>query len=176
MANNTSKGRVVLITAGLLIAAGALFLLARGFRGAAAAGQATPAPEETAAGPADGGKAGDKAPPEWQSFLRPDERKTPPRPVLRVAQGLPDPFDRLPGAGSGGGRRESPQPPLRLEGISIGAQPVALLSGRAVRVGDTVSGYRVARIDRSAVTLAGPQGARHELSLREDRPESGGGR
>lgn len=162
-----SKGRILLVAAGLLITAGSFFVILRGFGGAAAATDA----------PVVGGKAEgeDKAPPRWQSFLRPGERETPPRPVLRVAQGLPSPFDRFPSARvgeGGGGGGVKPQPPaFRLEGISVGAQTVALLSGRAVRVGDTVSGYRVERIGRSAVTLAGPQGGRFDLSLRE---ESGG--
>ncbi len=172
-----STGRIVLIAAGLLIAAGALFLVVRGFSGAAAGAAAAP-PDETAAGATGGGKAGDKEPPAWQSFIQPDERDTPPRPVVRFAQGLSSPFDRLPdrlpAAKSGGGRRQDPG--LRLEGISVGAQAVALLSGRAVRVGDTVSGFRVVRIGRSAVTLAGPQGTRHELALREDQAAGGGGR
>ena len=172
-----STGRIISIAAGLLIAAGALFLVVRGFRGAPA-GAATTAPEEAAAGAPGGGEAGDEAPPGWQSFIRPDERDTPPRPVVRFAQGLPSPFDRLPDGASGGGvrREKKERPDLRLQGISFGAQAVALLSGRAVRVGDTVSGYRVSRIGRSAVTLAGPQGDRFELALREDRPADGGGR
>lgn len=172
-----SKGRIVLIAAGLLIATGALVLVMRGFRGAAA-GAATTIPEQTSAGAAGAGKDKDKdkAPPSWHSFIRPAERNPPPRPVIRFAQGLPSPFDRLPGAKSGARPEKRENPEFRLEGISVGAQTLALLSGRAVRVGDTVSGFRVVQIGRSAVTLTGPQGARVELALRESRPASGGGR
>ena len=154
-----SMGRIALIAAGVLIAAGALFLIVRGFSGAAASA-ATTVPGEEAAGAEGGGKKKDKdkAPPGWQSFIRPAERDTPPRPVVRFAQGLSNPFDRLPSASSGGGARRQENPGLRLEGISVGAQTVALLSGHAVREGDTVSGFRVVRIGRSAVTLAGPRG------------------
>lgn len=170
-----SKGRIILIAAGLLITAGAFFLILRGGGGAAAA-----VPEPAAPGAVSGGKAKeeDKAPPRWQSFIRPGERDTPPRPVLRVARELPSPFDRLPVAAP---PRQAvsvvrEDPGLQLQGISTGAQTVALVSGQAVRVGDTVSGYRVVGIGRSAVTLAGPQGARFDLSLRKYGPESGGGR
>lgn len=165
-----SAGRIALIAVGFLIAAGALFLVVRGFRGAEAApAAAAEAPEKTAAG----GRPEEKEPPpKWQSFLRPDERKTPPRPVVRSVQDLPNPFDRLPnggGGGDGGDGGESgakpANPGFRLEGISVGAQTVALISGHAVREGDAISGFRVLRIGRSAVTLAGPQGARLDLAL-----------
>jgi hypothetical protein len=158
-----SSGRIAVIAAGLLIAAVAFLLILRGFRGPAA-GPAAEA-DQPAAGAAGGGKAQDKAPPpRWQSFTRPDERETPPRPIVRFAQGVPNPFDRLPVASP------KPQNPgFRLEGISAGAQAVALISGRAMREGDTISGFRVVRISRSAVTLAGAQGARIGLTLEGGR-------
>ncbi len=112
------------------------------------------------------GRLDSKAPPTWQSFIRPDRREAPPRPVVRFAEGLPSPFDRLPAA-AGKVRTETVAvggPGLRVEGISFGANAVALLSGQAVRVGDTISGHRVVRIDRSAVTLLGP-GGRLELGF-----------
>jgi hypothetical protein len=170
-----SAGRIALVAAGLLFAAGALFLIVRGFRGEdagpAAAATSPEAPEKTAAG----GRAEEKPPPRWQSFIRPDERATPPRPVVRLVQDLPSPFDRLPDGGGaaasgGGGGARPASPGFRLEGISFGAQTVALISGHAVRQGDAISGFRVVRIGRSAVTLAGPRGARLDLAL------GGGGR
>jgi hypothetical protein len=179
-------GRIALVTAGLLLGAGALLLIMRGFH----AVEAEPAPGVAAADPAAAGaagpgaaaagrgKAGEAPPPRWQSFLRPDERETP-RPVVRLARGLPSPFDRLAGLAGGGARPESPG--FRLEGIAAGAHAVALISGHAVREGGTISGYRVVRIGRSAVTLAGPRGARLDLALEVPRqlsapPRSGGGR
>lgn len=161
-----SPGRIALLACGILIAAGAVFLISRGFSGAPAAGAeapGTPAPE----GRGSHGKAEEKAP-RWQSFVRPGDPGTPPRPSIHLASRPASPFDRLPTGGSVAPARPA-NPGLRLEGISRGDQPVALLSGRAVRVGDTLSGFRVTRIDRSAVTLAGPGGARLGLTL-------GGGR
>lgn len=163
-------GRIALIAAGLLLAAGALFLILRGFSGAA--GPSGAAPETSAAAPAAGGAKGDKPekepPPKWQSFMRPGERQTPPRPVVRLAGEVPDPFDRLAAAGAVA-RTENPG--LRLEGISAaGGRPVALVSGHAVREGGTVAGFRVARIGRSAVTLAAADGGRLELALGEPAP------
>ena len=161
-----SAGRIALLACGILIAVGGIFLLFRGFAGAPAA---NPASDQTAAeGRSGHGKAEEKAP-RWQSFVRPGDPEAPPRPGVRLVRGLSDPFDRLTAGGGGGGHARPKNPGLRLEGISHGTQPVALLSGRAVREGDTISGFRVARIDRSAVTLAGPRGARLGLTL-------GGGR
>lgn len=161
-----SAGRITLIAAGLLIAVFGLVLIVRAFRGAdAAAAAADPAP---AAGHAVRGRAQEPPPPKWQSFLRPDEPAAPPRPVVQLAQATPNPFDRL--ATGGGARAARPENPgFRLEGISAGAQAVALISGHAVREGGTISGFRVVRIGRSAVTLAGPQGNRLDLALGDGR-------
>jgi hypothetical protein len=156
-----SAGRIALIAAGLLIAVCGLVLIVRAFRGADAAAAADPAQP---AGHAAGGRGQEPPPPKWQSFLRPDEHAEPPRPVVHLAQGAPNPFDRL--ATGGGARAARPENPgFRLEGISSGAQAVALISGHAVREGGTISGFRVVRIGRSAVTLAGPQGNRLDLAL-----------
>ncbi len=159
-----SIGRAALIACGLLIAIGGIFLVARGFGGAAAASNVNQPGQPAARG--SHGKAEEKAP-RWQSFVRPGEHAAPPRPVVRIARGLANPFDRLVAAGGGTGRVRLENPGFHLEGISNGAQPVALISGHAVREGDTISGFRVARIGRSAVTLAGPQGARLSLTLGE---------
>ena len=153
-----SKGRIALVAAGLLLGGVALLLMARGLRGAAAT-----LPPEPAA-PESRGRAGERdkePPPRWQSFLRPGEKAAPPRPVARLARkGLADPFDRPQGAAP----RPAGNPGLRLQGISNGLRAVALVSGRAVREGDELAGYRVVRIGRSGVTLAGP-GGRVDLAL-----------
>jgi hypothetical protein len=157
------RQRIALFAAGFLIAVLALFLVVRGFRGTAE-GPAAAAPE--AAGAAPGGKSDEKAPPPpWQSFLRPDERTaspSPSRPLAHLAVQLPDPFVRAAAAPSV--HRAAP-PGFRLEGISVGARTVALISGRAVREGEAIDGYRIVRIARSAVTLAGP-GGRLSLTLK----------
>ena len=163
-----SAGRIALIAAGLLIAACGLVLIVRAFRGSdAAAAASDPAP---AARPAAGGRAQEPPPPKWQSFLRQDEHAAPARPIVHLAQGAPNPFDRLAG---GVARVAKPgNPGFRLEGISSGARAVALISGHAVREGSTISGFRVVRIGRSAVTLAGPRGDRLR-SRPGSRPVSG---
>jgi len=157
-----SAGRIALIAAGLLIAVCGLVLIVRAFRGAdAAASTADPAQTPEHAG---GGRAQEPPPPKWQSFLRPEEQAAPPRPVVHLAQGSPNPFDRL--ASSVVVRASKPENPgFRLEGIAAGAQAVALISGHAVREGGTISGFRVVRIGRSAVTLAGPRGNRLDLAM-----------
>jgi hypothetical protein len=162
-------GRIALVAAGLLIAAGAFILIVRGFSGPGAGPAAAGADARAAAAPG-GGRGEDKAPPpRWQSFLRSDERTAPPRPVVRFARGLANPFDRL---ASGGGPGKPAPPGFRLEGISTGERPLALLSGHEVREGDTISGFRVARIGRSGVTLTGPGGTRFDLA--REVPAGGG--
>jgi hypothetical protein len=162
-----SAGRIVLIACGLLVAIGGIFLIVRGFGGAQAANAGQPGSTDPPAADARGshGKAGEKAP-RWQSFLRPGERETPPRPVVRFARGLANPFDRL---ATGSVIAKPVNPGFRLEGISAGTQPVALISGHAVREGGTISGFHVVRIGRSAVTLAGPRGNRLDLAMRSGR-------
>lgn len=162
-------GRIALLAAGLLLALGALFLIFRGFGGSAAA-PAEAAPETSAAAPAAGGKGEKEPPPKWQSFMHPDERQAPSRPVVHLAGEVPNPFDRLPAAPAAVAAKTE-NPGLRLEGISAaGGRPVALVSGHAVREGGTVSGFRVARIGHGAVTLAAPDGGRLELALGAPAP------
>ncbi len=161
-AADMSAGRIALIAAGLLIAVCGLVLIVRAFHVAdAAAADSAPAP---ASNDAMRGRGQEPPPPRWQSFLRPDEQARPPRPVVHLARTAPNPFDRL--ATVGGARAAKPENPgLRLEGISAGAEAVALISGHAVREGGTISGFRVLRIGRSAVTLAGPRGNHLDLAL-----------
>jgi|SRR5579872_1444746 len=164
-----STGRAVLVALGLLIAAGGIFLVVRGFRGADAAGSLPTLPTlptPPAAEPRGRHGRNEEKAPGWGSFVRPGERETPLRPLVRFASGVADPFDRLPAPP----RVARPgNPGFRLEGISGGARPVALISGHAVREGGAVSGFRVVRISRSEVLLAGPRGDRLGLRL-------GGGR
>ncbi len=159
-----SKGRVLLVALGVLIAAGGVSLVVRGFRGADAAG--SPPAEPPAAEPRGRHGKGEQKAPGWGIFVRPGERATPRRPLVRFARAVADPFDRLPAAP----RVARPENPgFRLEGISAGARPVALISGHAVREGGAISGFRVLRISRSAVLLASPRGDRLGLRLRGGR-------
>lgn len=157
-----STGRAVLIALGLLIAGSGIFLVLRGFRGANAA--AIPASLPAADVQGNRGKTEQEAP-RWQSFVRSGE-SAPARPLVRFARGVSNPFDRL---ATGTAVARPGNPGLRLEGISVGTQPVALISGRAVRSGGTIAGFRVIRIDRSAVLLASPQGTGLVLSLGDGR-------
>jgi hypothetical protein len=164
-----SAARIAVVAVGLLLAAGALVLVVRGFSGTGTAPAAAGA-EATAGSGREQEREQEKAtPPRWQSFQRPDERVAPPRPVVRFAPGVPDPFNRpfnRPERRAAGVARPE-NPGFRLEGISAGASAVALISGHAVREGETISGFRVVRIGRSGVALAGPQGARLDLALGE---------
>ena len=154
-----SRRRIALVAAGLLIGVMALVLMSRGLRAAAAGGGAVP----DAPAPESRGRDKEKEPPpRWQSFLRPGEKAVPPRPVVRLARGVSNPFDRPQGAAP---RRPAGNPGFQLQGISTGVRAVALVSGHSVREGDSLAGYRVVRIARSAVTLAGPDG-RIDLALR----------
>ena len=156
-----SAGRIVLIVAGLLVAIGGFVLIVRAFRGADAAAAASD-PVQTAGHPG-GGRGPEPPPPKWQSFLRQDGPAAPPRPVVHLAPGVTNPFDRL---ATGVVRISKPENPgFRLEGISAGTQPVALISGHAVREGGTISGYRVLRIGRSSVTLGASRGAHLDLAM-----------
>ena len=47
---------------------------------------------------------------------------------------------------------------LSLNGIAFSAQPIALLNGRAVGVGESIEGFTVTAIDRDHVTLRGAEG------------------
>lgn len=153
-----SRGRIALVAAGLLLGIAALLLAARSLRGLAT-GAGAPPDAPAAEGRSRSGEK--EPPPRWQSFLRPGESGAPPRPAVRVAQGLSSPFD-LPQKSA---PRTAGRPDLQLQGITTGDRAMALVSGHAVREGDSLAGYRVVRIGRSGVTLAGPAG-RLDLSLR----------
>lgn len=156
-----TRRRIALVAAGLLLGALALLLAARGFRAMPAGGAAAPDPAAPEGRGREGREGEKEPPPRWQSFLRPGDGAAPPRPVVHFARRLSDPFDRPQGATV----RPVGNPGFQLQGISTGARAVALVSGHAVREGDSLGGYRVVRIARSTVTLAGPVG-RLDLALR----------
>lgn len=106
-------------------------------------------------------------PPRWEDFAETGgEEPLVARPVTAVegdGWGVPqvDPFERA------RMRRRLRGVTLRLEGVAPGDDPKALVSGRVVRLGDVVEGFRVARIDASGITLVGPVGASLELATGE---------
>ncbi|HZF09371.1 MAG TPA: hypothetical protein VFE33_11325 [Thermoanaerobaculia bacterium] len=178
-----TPGRLLLVGLGLLIAAGAVVLVARGWSGmSSGSGVGGAADPQNAGTPPPGGGHGDdkekeKAAPRWQSFTRPDvagvagvadpHNPAVPRPVLHFAAPVASPFHSAPTA-SAVAPREAPH--LRLDGVSPGEHGVALLSGKVVRLGETISGYRLSRIGKSSVSLVNPAGARLELVLGASPP------
>ena len=50
-----------------------------------------------------------------------------------------------------------------MQGVAAGRRPLALISGRVVRVGDTIDDFLVADIRGAGVTLVGPAGVRIDL-------------
>lgn len=178
-----TPGRLLLVGLGLLIAAGAVFLVARGWSGmSSGSGAAGVADAQNAGIPPPGGGHGDdkekeKAAPRWQSFIRPDAAGTAgvadphnppvPRPVLHFAAPVASPFHSAPAA-SVVAPGEAPH--LRLDGVSPGEHGVALLSGKVVRLSETIAGYRLSRIGKSSVTLVSPAGARLDLVLGASPP------
>jgi hypothetical protein len=163
-----TPGRILLIGLGLLITVGALFLVVRSFRG-----MGPPASPQAAATPGgaqgeEKGKEKEKAAPRWQSFLRPDDRApVPPRPLLHFPTPVASPFHRAPAASP---TTPLAAPSLRLEGVSTGDRPAALISGRVVRVGGTIDGYRLGSIGKSRVSLSRPDGERLDLVLGASPP------
>lgn len=196
---SVSPLRIALVAGGVLIAGGALFLLFQGLGGGAPAlsGEtgAPGAPSSLAGAPARGGEGKDKdgkePPPAWQSFLRPDAPgKTVPRPSARLAGPVPSPFVYVAEAPPAVEAEKSvyaplrlpavqiqsaklPPAALRLEGVAAGPSPLALISGKVVRAGDTIAGYRVVEVGKSGASLQKPGGARLELAIGATVPGSG---
>jgi len=85
------------------------------------------------------------------------------RDPFRVTRGpAPVPFDPDQSADAPPPPRP-PLPPLTLVGVALGAEPAALIDGlpgtettRVVRLGETVAGYTVRRIEEDRVVIAGP--------------------
>ena len=170
--------RIALVAGGLLVAGGALFLLYRGLGAmgsdpAASGGAGAPPGTAASGAPALGEEKKDKddkaPPPAWQSFLRRDDSATAvPRPLARLESPVASPFDAVPAvaaapAPSGEAVREPARPALRLEGVAAG--DLALISGKVVRPGDSIAGYRVVRVGKAGVSLVNPAGSRLELKL-----------
>lgn len=83
------------------------------------------------------------------------------RPIERLAHTAGRPFDQAYARG------QLNRLGFRLEGVGRGAQPLALISGRVLRIGDRIEGYRVESIERSGVLLIGPNGMRIDLAPKE---------
>lgn len=159
--------RLVLVAVGVVVAIGALLLIFRGLAGGgldvqpAAPGTGPAAPSEQA-----DDEASSTA--RWTSFARPTDAETPQRPLRPLGADLASPFDRA------FANDELAKNALRLEGVSEGDPAVALISGRVLRVGDTIAGFEVRTIRRDTVSLAGPGAMSLELALGDSAlPEVG---
>lgn len=86
------------------------------------------------------------------------------RDPFRVARTpAPVAFDADVSAGAPPPLPRPPLPPLTLVGIALGAEPAALIDGlpgtettRVLRLGETVAGYTIRRIEETHVLIAGP--------------------
>ncbi|HXJ84441.1 MAG TPA: hypothetical protein VMS64_37860 [Candidatus Methylomirabilis sp.] len=106
----------------------------------------------------------------------------PPKPPLslpvpsasRPERGARDPFAFLtppPPTGPVARPAEAPVPDLVLRGIvSFPEGFLAIVNDQIVKVGDTVSGYRVRHIGENSITLAGPDAAPRTIELPEPAP------
>lgn len=148
-----SMRRILILTVGALVAAGALFLLVRDALGTAASPATSPT---TATGPSAVDDPEEK-PPRWEDFTNPDSLEPPPRPLALGEIPAESPFER------GYGREKLSNLDLRLDGVAPGTPPRAMISGRTLGIGDTIEEFRVLRIDRSGVALEGPAGLRIHL-------------
>ncbi len=151
--------RIVLVVAGIGIAVAAVYLLFLGFRGlrpasGPAAAAAEGATEETPGAQEDGEKA-----PRWEDFAHPEDAEADAeRPIEGVGMAAASPFDRA------WAQSKLEQLALRLEGVAPGDLPLALISGRVARIGDTIDDFQVIRIDRFGVSLLGPAGLYVDLA------------
>ncbi len=143
----------------------AVVLIGRGLRALRGGGQPTAeGDEEVAAVAAPGRGASDEAKDEaqWQWFAgatQPGADAEPPARDLQRLPGVPDsPFDRA------YARLELTRLGLALEGVGRGHEPMALISGRVLRIGDLIAGYELVSIDRSGVTLVNANGVFLDLA------------
>jgi hypothetical protein len=108
----------------------------------------------------DGASAAKSRP--WQAFTggaaHSPEQAAALRPIERLERAAGRPFDQA------YAQKQLERLGLHLEGIGRGEQPLALISGRVLRIGDRIEGYRVASIERTGVLLIGPNGMRLDLA------------
>ncbi len=157
-------GRILWVVTGFLIAAGAVFLVIRGFRGSSSttdtAGEsASLAAQGQRAGSQGGQQADEQALPRWRSLSHSRGPEPPARPIRRAETDLRNPFDRAFATAELAGAA------LRLEGLVPGNLAMALISGRIVQRGDSLGAWQVVRIDHTGVSLADSAGRRLDLAL-----------
>ncbi len=160
--------RLLFVVAGVVIAGLAVLLVLRGLNAQRPepAGASDAIAESTGDPTPEGGRASGEKSRRWQEFTggaarSSDEVTTALRPIERQAQAAGKPFDQA------YARTQLGRLGFRLEGIGRGEEPLALISGRVVRIGDRIEGYRVESIDRSGVLLIGPTGMRLDLALQQ---------
>lgn len=151
--------RNVLIVAGLLTAVVAIFLVVRTL-GEVSPVSGSPLDAKGAVSkPTNAQPLDNEGLPQWQSFFRPQGKdEVPQRPVRRLEPSFSNPFGRVP-------TEMNPQGlPFRLEGVAP-SSAVALVSGRVLRLGETIEGFRLHRIDSAGIELHGRGGDSHYLTF-----------
>ena len=157
--------RLLFVIGGVVIAGLAVLLILWGLSALRSdTGGSSDAITDSAANstPGGGGASGGKSR-QWQEFTGGTAHNSYQvtadlRPIERLAQTAGRPFDQA------YARRQLNRLGFRLEGVGRGAQPLALISGRVVRIGDRIEGYRVESIELSGVLLIGPNGMRIDLA------------
>lgn len=151
-----SVSRILLVLAGLLVAAGAVFLVVRGIQGFE--GATSPSAGAGEAGVEESGT--DKILPEWEDYAHPGESETPvQRPIEGTGVAIVSPFDQS------YARAKLRALALRLDGVAPGADALALISGQVMRLGDAIDEFRIVRIDKFGVSLANASGIHVDLGL-----------
>lgn len=158
--------RLLFVVVGLVVAGLAVLLVLWGLNASRSdpvgSGDAiVDSPADTT--PEDGGASGGESR-KWQEFTggaeQDSEQMAPDlRPIERQTRSAGKPFNQAYAQRLLGSLR------FRLEGVGRGEQPLALISGRVLRIGDHIEGYRIESIDRSGVLLIGPSGMRLDLAL-----------
>ena len=156
--------RLLFIVVGVVIAGLAVLLVLWGLNALRSdpAGSSDASVDSAANPTSEGGAASGGESRPWQAFTggaaQNSEQVTALRPIERLSRAAGRPFDQA------YAQKQLDRLGFRLEGVARGEQPLALISGRVVRIGDRVEGYRVESIERSGVLLIGPTGMRFDLA------------
>lgn len=166
--------RLLLIVVGVAVAGLAMWLVLWGLNASRSdpAGSGDAIVDSSADTTSEGGGTSGEESRQWQEFTggagqNSEQMAAYLRPIERQSQAAGKPFNQAYARRLVGNLR------LRLEGVGRGEQPLALISGRVLRIGDQIEGYRIESIDRSSVLLIGPSGMRLDLPLQMRSPAQG---